>query len=854
MLRSVRHRVARVTALFLAVCIACHALPPVAAAEEAPPVLRRDVGAYALYGRSYVKWDGAEAMPVRGATGSEMLVEFTSRTEAAGDESWVAAPTVVARDATHLHFVFASTFDASVDVTIDHAPAGLAAPLVADADLPRLPPVTCGGPDITVDAGNSPLVLAPGRYGVVTVQQDQTLRLVAGGRYELCSLRVKPGATVDVHASNVVVLRDYLSTGARARITGDGACGARWIALATTASPAPAAAGFEFAQGSGASNRALIQGQFFTPGRITMAQHNDYVGRFWGDRIDGLGAAPVTRTLSDCHAPQCGDGRLDAGEACDDGNNREGDCCSAFCEVVAPGAACDDGLFCTTSDVCDANARCTGSGDPCDAPDGDANCAESCNEETGACDAADPDATPCDDGVFCNGSDRCAGGQCVAHAGSPCPGADDDANCRESCDEAARGCDAPDEPGVPCNDGRFCTRGETCNAGATCSGGASPCPGADADGDCAESCDELADACSAPDAETAACDDGRFCTATDRCDGRGQCRGWGDPCAPGDGDADCSDTCDEATGACSAADVDGSPCSDGLACTLDERCIAGTCAPGGRTSCDDSNPCTDEFCAPDGSCMRDYNAAACDDGNACTTGDRCIRGACSATGTIDCRDDDLCSSDVCDPSDGTCHHSYAPAGDCHVAGNGITNIELGYSAKSGQLAERLTTSWRGVDAQDPTAREELGDPSLGDAFAVCFYDESSGLPELAYRLDFNESTLEDSVWKRVWRESDLVYKLKNAAGTSQGVSQVRIVVDKNGSPVFKLKAGANTGCTSDCRSKFVPPPLHASGSLFAMEPAMTVQWVASTGACWSARYEEASRNTSESFQARARMR
>ena len=65
--------------------------------------------------------------------------------------------------------------------------------------------------------------------------------------------------------------------------------------------------GFEFDQGTGVSNRALIQGQFFTPGRITMTQHNDYVGRFWADRLDGLAADPVSRTLADCNARICGD-------------------------------------------------------------------------------------------------------------------------------------------------------------------------------------------------------------------------------------------------------------------------------------------------------------------------------------------------------------------------------------------------------------------------------------------------------------------------------------------------------------------------------------------------------------------
>jgi cysteine-rich repeat protein len=52
--------------------------------------------------------------------------------------------------------------------------------------------------------------------------------------------------------------------------------------------------------------------------------------------------------------PKCGDGNVDAGEQCDDGNNANGDGCSATCQTEVPqpicgnsvieaGEACDDG-------------------------------------------------------------------------------------------------------------------------------------------------------------------------------------------------------------------------------------------------------------------------------------------------------------------------------------------------------------------------------------------------------------------------------------------------------------------------------------------------------------------------------
>ncbi|MCC6764344.1 MAG: DUF4360 domain-containing protein [Deltaproteobacteria bacterium] len=60
----------------------------------------------------------------------------------------------------------------------------------------------------------------------------------------------------------------------------------------------------------------------------------------------------------------CGDGVLDAGEACDDGNPLDGDCCSSTCQWEAPGSACaDDGERCTR-DVCDGTGACVHDASP----------------------------------------------------------------------------------------------------------------------------------------------------------------------------------------------------------------------------------------------------------------------------------------------------------------------------------------------------------------------------------------------------------------------------------------------------------------------------------------------------------
>ena len=92
---------------------------------------------------------------------------------------------------------------------------------------------------------------------------------------------------------------------------------------------------------------------------------------------------------SACVGPPCGDGKLDPGEDCDDGNTVDGDCCSANCTAEPDGGACDDGEACTT-DHC-ASGACVG--------------------------MPVRDGTACDDGSQCT-VDACRAGACV---GTPAP-------------------------------------------------------------------------------------------------------------------------------------------------------------------------------------------------------------------------------------------------------------------------------------------------------------------------------------------------------------------------------------------------------------------------------------------------
>ena len=105
--------------------------------------------------------------------------------------------------------------------------------------------------------------------------------------------------------------------------------------------------------------------------------------RFWS--LPALGIMVSARIA----LATCGDGIIDLGEACDDGNLLVGDCCSPTCTADPPNSACpDDGNPCSL-DVCDGFGVCT--------------------HPTGG-------QAACDDGDPCTIADTCGDGVCVGTA------------------------------------------------------------------------------------------------------------------------------------------------------------------------------------------------------------------------------------------------------------------------------------------------------------------------------------------------------------------------------------------------------------------------------------------------------
>jgi hypothetical protein len=304
----------------------------------------------------------------------------------------------------------------------------------------------------------------------------------------------------------------------------------------------------------------------------------------------------------------------------------------AAIEVLAGPDGCD------CQDTCDEdNDTCNlPAGTPCE--DNDA-CSDSVCDGSGSCTFDAFNSAPCNDLVHCNGTDFCQAGACTGHDGDPCLAnlGDADADCSESCTEATRSCESVDPNGVACSDGSFCSGTETCTNGVCTNSTGDPClvNVGDLDSDCSESCNDVVDACVSNDPNGSACSDGSFCSGTETCTNGTCTNSTGDPCAAnvGDADANCAESCDDTSDTCTANDPNGASCTDGLFCTGDESCSGGTC--GGSTG----NPCVgadgDEDCqescseAGDNCLGNDPNGALCNDLDGTTVFDDCGSGICA---------------------------------------------------------------------------------------------------------------------------------------------------------------------------------------------------------------------------------
>lgn len=137
-------------------------------------------------------------------------------------------------------------------------------------------------------------------------------------------------------------------------------------------------------------------------------------------------------------------------------------------------AECDDEIPCNGVETCLSSGSCQ-QGSPVDCSDLDGPCTTGkCDEATGGCAEINlPDGTSCDDGLECTSNDTCLSGKCGGNS-LDCSHLNE--QCRiGTCDSDSGECVlAAQTNGTWCDDTRFCTQNDSCQGG-ECSGAPRDC-------------------------------------------------------------------------------------------------------------------------------------------------------------------------------------------------------------------------------------------------------------------------------------------------------------------------------------------------------------------------------------------
>ncbi len=365
----------------------------------------------------------------------------------------------------------------------------------------------------------------------------------------------------------------------------------------------------------------------------------------------------------------------DGGDTCNSPVCVDGSCTT---KALDPGSACNDEDDCTKDDACDAAGLCVGQWD-------DQACA--C-QSTADCKAMPPqceqyvctggqcelepgtDGVACDDANACTTGETCTSGACDGGTAVDCP--DDGDPCTfEECDEK-NGCGFTivDDSQTTCDDGNTCTSGDVCtgkqDAKNGCAGewdyGICECKTVSDCTDNIAQCKQwgcVAGQCVAQDA-AGACDDGNACTLNDQCAG-GECvAGAVETCTNQAAPPNCQKWACNPNVGCELQNLtDNTDCNDGLFCTVDDKCVNGSCQGGGDKSCTSTDPCQTPWCDEAGDkCDTQQKAtgaqcngmspSVCLDNFQCTAS-----GECKATELDDCSEvTNPCKVKTCDDTTG----------------------------------------------------------------------------------------------------------------------------------------------------------------------------------------------------------
>jgi hypothetical protein len=192
-------------------------------------------------------------------------------------------------------------------------------------------------------------------------------------------------------------------------------------------------------------------------------------------------------------------------------------------------------------------------------------------------------------------------------------------------------CEGPGNGGARCvdqgNNGAFC--GSACQASEDCPSGYECKDATDVAGQTSKQC---------------VVKDGGACSCSDAA----MAKGLATKCFVVSGDSSCEGkrTCQVGSGlsGCQADAPDAEVCD-----AKDNDCDGQT----DESTCDDNNPCTEDLCGGLNGCGHTNNKLPCNaDSSVCTKDDTCDNGKCVAGKIVVCDDNNVCTTDSCDPAVG----------------------------------------------------------------------------------------------------------------------------------------------------------------------------------------------------------
>jgi len=379
------------------------------------------------------------------------------------------------------------------------------------------------------------------------------------------------------------------------------------------------------------------------------------------------------------------------GEDCDDGNDCTDDICSGGKCINRNDDRnnCDDGFWCTLYDRCHGG-KCIALDREVD--DGVPCTIDSCDEKSKSI-KHNPDDGGCQDGLFCNGNERCEADGCKPSSKDI---KDDGVDCTIDV------CDEKNDLVTNTVDDSFCDNGLWC------------------DGD--EYCDKLNDCQVTAKPE---CVDGKSCSE-DTCsegisksDGVGECVFDTDGCECltddyCDDDNDCTDDkCDD--GVCTNVPDDLNTCDDGYFCTINDRCQQGECVTNPRDF-DDNVGCTHDSCDDDiDEIVHVKDDNKCDDGLFCNGAEICESTGC-VKGIVPGKEDNVeCKIDECNEDTDTLSYTL----DDSVCLNGLWCDGTEYCSVTGCMQRSAQVCSDGLECSEDLCSEGSNlDDNAGDCLAV----------------------------------------------------------------------------------------------------------------------------------------